>query len=209
MKSKLAFFKAFLDEFHNTGAIFPSSQWVGKALCSPFSQLKTPANIIEVGSGTGAITKVILESLRENDKLTLCEINKDLVKVLKKRLSSHKSYSSHKDNINFFSGPIQKLDSPFQYDLIVCSLPFLNFTPELVEEIFIKLNQIAAPDAYLTFFNYIGFDTLGRNMPGKRKARIRKIEEFYKNQKYFKLVEEVNVWLNLTPAKARVLKVIK
>lgn len=77
--SKKAFIKAYLKNPSRTGSVLPSSDRLGKAFANQLDLL--PVNrIVELGPGTGALTKHIAETNPE-----LVEIDQELCKVLSDR----------------------------------------------------------------------------------------------------------------------------
>ena len=61
MKSELTFLRGALQQFKNTGSICPTSRFAAEAMLSGL--LDSDKRILEVGPGTGSITKHILKRL--------------------------------------------------------------------------------------------------------------------------------------------------
>jgi phosphatidylethanolamine/phosphatidyl-N-methylethanolamine N-methyltransferase len=74
--SKRAFIKAYLKNPSRTGSVLPSSGSLGRAFAEHMDTLPTD-NIVELGPGTGALTRHIAGS-----SPTLIEIDKELCRVL-------------------------------------------------------------------------------------------------------------------------------
>src|SRR6266568_3044798 len=68
-----AFFRAFRRNFHTTGAILPSSRFLARAMVSDLKGPRGPARILEVGPGTGAVTREIVRLLQDEDRLDAVE----------------------------------------------------------------------------------------------------------------------------------------
>jgi phospholipid N-methyltransferase len=77
------FIKQFILHPRQTGAILPSSPALVKAMIAPIN-FKTAKHIVELGPGTGAITKEILKNMRLDAKLTALELSPEFCKGLKK-----------------------------------------------------------------------------------------------------------------------------
>lgn len=77
--SKLKFFAKFIKNPVNIGSVIPSSRFLSNAIKKIVERLE-PANIIELGSGTGAITRGI-----RHKNPSLIELDKDLSGILKTR----------------------------------------------------------------------------------------------------------------------------
>lgn len=207
MKKKIAmiqnhqvFFKEALSQITEVGSIFPSSKWAARSLTYPLRKPRGTKNILEVGAGTGPVTIQILKDMIPGDKLIICECNSRFIKILKARLEKLPEYQLHKNNIQFFDGFVQDLNEESSIDIIVCALPFSNFTPELCKEIFLKFKSLGKKETVITYFEYIALKRIGKMVLSENeKARISSVEDFFesilKTHKYF----EERVWLNVSP----------
>lgn len=200
MKNNLAYLKAFLKEFHNTGTFFPSSSWLSDSLTEQINKSTEPVNILEVGSGSGAVTKEILSKMKSNDTLTICELNESFIKLLNKTLSKDKNYIEHKKNITIFHGSILDLIEENKFNYIVCSLPFINFDIKLTKLIFKKLHDLSKKDTVFSFFTYIGALTFSKILFSKKRKNLSQLQEFFKKQSHFKEIKKNHVFLNIPPA---------
>ncbi|RMD84134.1 MAG: hypothetical protein D6808_07475, partial [Candidatus Dadabacteria bacterium] len=134
------------------------------------------------------------------DSLTICEINPNMMKLLKEKLSSNEDYLKHKDSISFFEGPFQEYRGGGKFDVIICSIPFTNLSLKEVVEIFDKLQEVSNSNTRITFFEYIGLRKLSKIVSMKeRRERIEQVDRFFNEleAKYKKTAE--HVWLNITP----------
>ena len=71
----LEFFRQFRRRFKTTGAVSPSSRFLAKALVRPLRESRGPARVLEIGPGTGAVTRKIVELLGPEGHLDLVELN--------------------------------------------------------------------------------------------------------------------------------------
>src|SRR5438046_6464322 len=71
--------------FRNTGSLLPSSRFLAKALVTELRQPRGPGRILEVGPGTGSVTKQILRHLLPGDRLDAVEINDTFLELLQAR----------------------------------------------------------------------------------------------------------------------------
>ena len=85
MKRLLSEYRLFLREFwsnyHTTGAILPSGPWLAAALARYVGKGDRPQRILEVGPGTGAVTRRIARAMRPADRLDLVELNGSFVRA--------------------------------------------------------------------------------------------------------------------------------
>lgn len=201
MKNNIAIVKEFFREFETTGTICPTSKKAASVLALPVRERGEATNILEIGAGTGPVTREILKAMSKSDTLTVCEINPRLVALLKKSLEKNTDYALHKDRIEFFEGPIQDLPQPGPFDVIVCSLPFLNFDIEVLESIFDKLRSLSSKHTIMTYYEYIGLKKLSASPLASpaRRARINEHESFFSSEKGPVTVGVEPVWFHLLP----------
>src|SRR3712207_2100544 len=60
VRDHLEFLRQFRRQFETTGAVAPSSRFLAAAMTGPLSRRTKPARILEVGPGTGAVTRKIV-----------------------------------------------------------------------------------------------------------------------------------------------------
>lgn len=208
IKENIVFFKEFLTEFHTTGSCFPTSRWAARALTGPIRSARPPQRILELGPGTGSVTTKILADMIPGDKLSICEINPRFMSALKKKLSVKENFLKHKDNVDFFLGAMQDLPEDHTYDLIVCALPFLNFDLEIVEDIFAKLKRISHEKTIMTYYEYIGIRSIGKQVaPPEMKQRLRRLDSFFSKFYSEHEMHRTRIWLNVPPVHIYTLRI--
>jgi len=84
LKESIHFFREFLAKPGKVGSVAPSSRYLARALTTPLSQNRQPVNILELGAGTGAVTRFIAPLLDGHDRLDICEANRQLAAVVRK-----------------------------------------------------------------------------------------------------------------------------
>ena len=84
---KLEFIKESLKTIKNTGTLLPSSEFVATKKIDSIN-FNFNLTILELGSGTGAITKSILKKMNQDSKLVCFEINRQFYLDLKKILNN-------------------------------------------------------------------------------------------------------------------------
>jgi 16S rRNA A1518/A1519 N6-dimethyltransferase RsmA/KsgA/DIM1 with predicted DNA glycosylase/AP lyase activity len=143
------------------------------------------------------------------DKLTICEINPRFMSMLKSRLDKNPSFTLREGDVSFFEGPAQELPIPEEpYDMIVCALPFTNFSMETVLEIFTRLHQISHDQTVMTYYEYIGLRRVGKLMSqGEKRSRLLEIDRFFDGKHSQDLISHELVWLNILPIHVHTLRV--
>ena len=200
LKEPAVFFKEFLTSFQTTGSVIPSSRWAAEALTTRLRVTKGRQRILEVGPGTGSVTKRILEDMHDSDVLTICEINPRMMKALKDSLLKNADFILHQSRITFIEGPIQALPEPAMFDTIICAIPFNNLPLNVVEEIFMKLKRVSHNDSYLSFFEYLGLREINMVISlQQRRRRMKQIEDFFDRLNSQHPTTRKIVWRNFTP----------
>ena len=157
------FFREFIRNFHTTGAVLPSGPWLGKALARYVGEHAdehadggdAPQKVLEVGPGTGAVTRHIVPRLAAADHLHLVELNASFVERLRFDLQNDAILKQAADRIDIHQIPIQEFAHQHQFDTIVSGLPLNNFSAAAVENILDTFSSLLAPGGTLSFFEYI------------------------------------------------------
>jgi len=151
----LEFFRQYRHRFQTTGAVAPSSRFLARALARPLRQHADPCRVLEVGPGTGAVTRQIARLLKPEDRFELVELNENFVGVLQHRFEHDADFRRIANRSQIHQCPIQEFRAEAPYQFIVSGLPFNNFPPELVREIFGVLFRLLAPGGVLSYFEYM------------------------------------------------------
>lgn len=173
------FFREYLRNFHHTGAILPSGRFLAAALSRFVAGENGIANgngdtrkILEVGPGTGAVTRRIIADMRATDSLDLVELNATFVQQLQGRFKNDPAFQPVADRARVLHCPIEELPHDKTYDVIVSGLPLNNFSASVVEQILAALVNLLAPGGTLSFFEYIALRSM-RTMVSGRAERER------------------------------------
>ncbi|MBI3865004.1 MAG: methyltransferase domain-containing protein [Planctomycetia bacterium] len=166
------FFRQYRRRFQTTGAVAPSSRFLARALSRPLEKHAGPSRVLEVGPGTGAVTRRIVRVLKPEDKFDLVELNETFVGMLQTRFVEDADFRRVADRAQVHQCPIQEFHSDQPYDFIICGLPFNNFPPALVREIFGAFFKLLAPGGVLSYFEYMYMRPL-RKVVSNREGRER------------------------------------
>ena len=158
MGETLALWKSCFGNFHEIGMLTPSSRYLARAMIKSSFSLSGKKNILEVGPGTGPVTREIVRRLGPDDKLSICEINQELLQHLKEDLEKFSPYREKHLQISFYHCPVQELKTQYtgeKFTSIVSSLPFLRFEAHVVEEIISMYKELITPSGYISWYEYI------------------------------------------------------
>lgn len=204
LKDNALFVQEFFRSFHSTGSLCPTSRWAAKAMVAPLAEKPAGSNsrILELGPGTGSVTKIILRQMGFGDSLAVCEINERFMEALKRNLNGNPYYDTHKERVSFHCCPMQELPEAQKYDLIVCAIPFLNFDLPLVKELFAKIAALSHENTVMTYYEYIGLRDLGKQLStNQRRKRMRELDEFIRQIQVSHLQGRKKIFLNVLPIK--------
>jgi phospholipid N-methyltransferase len=155
LKDCAEFLGEFRRNFHTTGAILPSSRFLARALVSEVALPRGPARILEVGPGTGPVTREIARVLQPDDRLVAVEINPKFVRHLRERIQIEPLFKEHAHKIELIEAPVESLPGEGVYDFIISGLPFNNFPPGQVRAIFRTFVRLLKPGGTMTYFEYL------------------------------------------------------
>lgn len=149
------------------GAVIPSSRALGRRMVEGLPPPTAPRRVLEVGAGTGAFTRVLVDALGPDDTLVVVELNPVFCEALRVRLEA---WTSRPDasRVDLVEGDVLAYTPEAPFDFVVSSLP-LNALPEgLVAQIADALAAMLAPGGTLVYFEYTGFRGVRE---GVRRAR--------------------------------------
>ena len=142
-------------------------------MTSSIGAVSGPRRVLEVGPGTGPFTKAILKKLRAGDRFELVEINQNFCRKLEKDLLT---------DFRLHCAPIEEAQLSGPFDVIVCGLPFNNFPPKLMRQIFRRMFALLKEDGELVYFEYAGVRVIkGSVMDRDGRARLKRIDTIGKS----------------------------
>lgn len=188
----MKFFIHFLKELKKTGAVAPSSKFLAKRLTHQLHDqlthgLDKSLNVLEIGAGTGSLTKEIVKNIRPQDHLDAIEIQKGFFEIIQKKYAA--------DNVQIHCSNFLNFNPNKNYDFIFSSLPYENMDPQISKKIWEKKLKLCAPGSYICYFKYVNI----RNFKSDFEEKI--VEKYINNKKI--------VFRNLPPAKLYTLQVDK
>lgn len=177
----ITFVSQAVRNFHHVGSVWPSSPLLAKALVRPLQRRllvddRKPVKVLEVGAGTGAVTKALLGSLGPNDAADIVELNPVFCETLEKLAAKRKAQVPGLV-VRVHAKPIEEADLDGPYDFVICGLPFNNFPPTLMRQIFRRMLSLLADGGTLTYFEYAGVRVARSGVSSAdTRRRLRRIE---------------------------------
>jgi|GEM_PF-675893 len=172
------FFKEVAKNPIEMGAGFPSSKYLAKSAVAHLPPIVAgkELNVLEVGAGTGIMTKELVKrmSVRKEGKLAnqlvqgckldVVELMPDLCKILEKKFGGIESVKVH-------CTPVEQFNPGIKYDAVVMTIPFNALPHALVKEIWTHVVSLLKDGGTISYFSYVGLPKLKKAVltPAQRK----------------------------------------
>jgi phosphatidylethanolamine/phosphatidyl-N-methylethanolamine N-methyltransferase len=177
------FLQEWLANPQRTGAIAPSSPKLAAAMAQ-WLPADPESFVLELGPGTGAVTKALLDRGLREDRLVAIERNPKMAQVLHKRFPrAHIITGDAWQMDTLLSGHSEPIKS---VGAVISSLPLLNFPPDEADALAKKIYTLLQPGGKLVQYSY----HLGN--PRSRATA------------HFRPLTSKIIWLNLPPARVSV-----
>jgi len=154
MRNFVLNFVHFLKNIRHVGAVAPSSPYLSYDMTIPLRKAvkrsERPLRILELGPGTGPITREIVSMLRPEDQLDIVEIDPDFYALMRNKYN--------RKNINVYGMNVLDFNPGHTYDFILSSIPYDQLPQEVSTQIWQKQIDFLRPNAILTYFKYYKFN---------------------------------------------------
>lgn len=118
--------------------------------------------VLEVGSGTGVVTKHILAKLLNGNEFHIVELNSEFSQYVEEKIIKPFQKEASGVKVVLHSASIDEAKLEGKFDVIICGLPFNNFPIDIVEHFFEVMFSHLAHDGELIYFEYLGVRWLKR-----------------------------------------------
>lgn len=201
LRENWEFLKQFRQRFETTGAVLPSSRFLARAMTQPLRARTAPKRVLEVGPGTGAVTRAIAPHIGAADRFDLVEINPRFAELLTERFATDPRYQPAAARSQIHVTALQEFRAEAPYDVIISGLPFNNFPASLVGELVDACFQLLAPGGTFSFFEYMYIRPLKRAvLRGDESARLAEIERLLQSRFAAHRFRRDWVFVNVPPA---------
>lgn len=160
--SSLAFAKQALRHWREVGAVAPSSPKLGERM-TELAEVWRARRVVELGPGTGALTKAVLDDLPHDAEYLGLELNGDFVRTLRARHPQQRFEQAPAQDFDFAA--VWPDDASF--DVVISGLPWSSFAETLQTAILDNILPRLRPGGRFATFAYWGF----HRMPGGRRFR--------------------------------------
>ncbi len=149
MNENIEFFQAFLKNPLKVGSIAPSSPELAQKMLDEIRPDEKNV-VLELGVGTGAITKFLQEIVPSKESYFGIELDKDLVKLLRKNFPELKIVRGNA--CDTFS--IYQKNGFGKVGYIICCLPFVSMPNEIGERILKEVDRFMEKGCVFRTFQY-------------------------------------------------------
>jgi phospholipid N-methyltransferase len=199
--------REFRRQFRSTGALLPSSRFLARALVSELRRKRPSARILEVGPGTGSVTREIIRFLQSGDQVDLVEINPQFVAFLHKRFEKDWAFRFSREQFHIVNAPVEKFPGAGCYDYIISGLPLNNFPVHGVREIFKAYSRLLKPGGTLTYYEYVLVRQLKTPFCNrKERRRLFSVGRLVRNYIQAFQIRKEPILINVPPAIVRHLR---
>ncbi len=189
MNENIQFLQAFLKNPAKVGSITPSSPELAQKMIAGVSP-KTDNIVLELGVGTGAITRALQMIATEKDSYLGIEIDSELVRMLRKNFSDLKIVCGSAADIS----AIHKRSGFGKIGTIICCLPFVSLPNDVGEIIMTEIDEIMQQGCTFRTFQYAH----GYYMPSAMKLREFMRDRYGKSKRSQLVVKNVPPAYTLT-----------
>jgi ornithine lipid N-methyltransferase len=172
------FFTKFLRHGTKIASLAPSSPWLSRATVRNVDWANAKV-LVELGAGTGPITKVLAEKARPETRVIVLERDPDFSRLLRERFGSLPNFEVIEGDVRDLATMLRDRGIA-QVDHIVSGLPVPSFPKDLQRDFFKVVREILSPTGgysqitelalvykglYKRYFEHVKFVFEPRNFP--------------------------------------------
>lgn len=182
LNSRLRFLGAFVREPFTIGAVWPSSAALARKVADS-CDLKSGDTVVELGAGTGVITEVMIQRVKNRGRFVAIEIHPMNVQMLRRRFPGAEIVHDSAENLSTHVGR-QKANC------IISCLAWGSMLPPTQNRIFKAVLRSLAPGGQFVAFAYLHAAWFPTSLRFRKRL-----------MRHFSRVEVTSVvWRNLPPA---------
>ncbi len=149
MNENIQFLQAFLKNPGTVGSITPSSPELARRMVAGIRPSENNV-VMELGVGTGAITKFLQEIVPNESSYLGIELDRDLVRILKKNYPEMQIVRGNA----LEAADIHRKSGLGKVGTIICCLPFVSIPNEVGERILLEIDKFMQLGCTFRTFQY-------------------------------------------------------
>lgn len=149
MNENIEFLQAFLKNPGKVGSIKPSSPELAQKMIEGITPDKDNA-VLELGVGTGAITKFLQEIVPDDKSYLGIELDRDLVRLLRRNFPDMEIVRGNAVD----TAAIHERSGIGKISYVICCLPFVSLPNEVGEQIMLQIDKFMQQGCTFRTFQY-------------------------------------------------------
>jgi phosphatidylethanolamine/phosphatidyl-N-methylethanolamine N-methyltransferase len=145
----LFFLKKLIKNPKAVGAVAPSSQSLGEFM-SRYVDFNSDAHIVELGAGTGSLTKALIKAGANPEKLILLEIDDDMCRMLREKFPKSQVIQGYASNLH----NLINQDLHGTIPNIISGIPMVNLNFDEKQAIMKSVEIVLKPQGKFLQFTY-------------------------------------------------------
>jgi phosphatidylethanolamine/phosphatidyl-N-methylethanolamine N-methyltransferase len=168
-----------------------------------------PVRVLEVGAGTGPVTRYLGTVLTDKDHFDVCELQPEFADILERDVLSKPPFAkmAAEGRMRLYRQPVQQIEGSGIYDFIISGLPLTAFELDDVKNIYRVFKRLLKPNGVLSYFEYTWLRRTCRVLAlGKSRTRLRAVNAYLTSNIREHEFARRAVLNNIPPAHARHLR---
>jgi phospholipid N-methyltransferase len=164
---------------------------------------------LEVGAGTGAITRYLGSTMGCEDELDICEVQSEFADVLERDVLTRAEFAPAVagGRVRILRTAVQRLAYESRYDFVISGLPLTSFELRDVRDVFTVIRRSLRPGGVFSYFEYVGLRKTSCLLAfGRQRRRIHSVSAYLSESIRRHQFDVKTVFANIPPAHARHLR---
>jgi phospholipid N-methyltransferase len=181
LEHRWQFLRTYIRRPQAIGSVVPSSRALAVAVAEPLRNANRPIRVLEVGAGTGPVTRYLGTLLTDKDRLDVCELQPEFADILERDVLNKPPFARMlaENRVRLLRLPVQKIEGHNLYDFIISGLPMTAFELDDVKKIFTVYKRLLRPNGVLSYFEYTWLRQTSRMLAlGRSRTRLRAVNAF-------------------------------
>ncbi len=168
------FLQAWLRKPRQTASIVPSSPWLGRLMASQIDP--QGGRVMELGGGTGALTREILATGLSVEQLEVVEINAEFARNLRRTLPGVRILETPAQIV-----AVDAAGGPGGYQCVISGLPLLAMSKTLQHDILAEAFKLLRPGGVFVQFTYSPRPPAARSVARMLDLEVEKVGTIVRN----------------------------
>jgi phospholipid N-methyltransferase len=145
--------------------------------------------------------------MHKRDKLTIVEINRNFLAMTGRKMIQNFGDQAISGQVALIKADfLQNHMSADVFSRICCSLPFNNFAPQMIVEVFREMFRVCQPGGIIVFYEYILLRRIRYWLSLGMRKDLKEIENVLTDQIRRYSIEKLPIFTNFPPAMVYVLR---